>query len=296
MTWYATLARMLRIGSIDAATTVAYSNQPPNWKCQKERKREVEGNCATLLILFVLEANPLTVLAHEMHGSSQSKVGSSISSVITSQRGSRLSGMRQSLRASFGVLAMFVTVSLGQALRQPPPLDPPDGFSFAGDWQCAGSFSGSGRQHRSVYHGESSTDGKWLDLIETDIEPKGYVGRYELGTDPGHGKLVFIDMNSAGYAIFDSPGWDGQTLTVTRTDLPHASATTPKSRFLYTVQDPQHFDVEWQIQKEGAWAPGDIQHCAAQAPPLALDYPPPAHDDGVLSTIVRAFVESKPTL
>jgi hypothetical protein len=107
---------------------------------------------------------------------------------------------------------------------------------------------------------------------------------------------VFIDMNSAGYAIFDSPGWDGQTLTVTRTDLPHASATTPKSRFLYTVQDPQHFDVEWQIQKEGAWAPGDIQHCAAQAPPLALDYPPPAHDDGMLSAIVRAFVESKPTL
>jgi hypothetical protein len=27
-----------------------------------------------------------------------------------------------------------------------------------------------------------------------------------------------------------------------------------------------------------------------------VDYPPPPHEDGVLSAIVRAFVESKPTL
>ena len=197
--------------------------------------------------------------------------------------------MRQSLRASIGVLAMFLTVSLGQALRQPPPLDPPDGFSFSGYWQCAGNFSGSGRQHRSVYHGESSADGKWVDLIETDIEPKGYVGRYELGTDPSHGKLVFIDMNSAGYAIFDSPGWDGQTLTVTRTDLPKRSEA-PKNRFLYTVQDPQHFDVEWQIQKAGAWAPADLQHCAAQAPRLASGLPAGRHDDGGMLSADRARI------
>ncbi len=117
--------------------------------------------------------------------------------------------MRQSLRASFGLLAMTLTVPLGHGLRQPVSLDPPAGFSFAGYWQCSGSVAGSGREHRSVYHGESSADGKWVDLTETDIEPKGYVGRYELGTSPSHDKLVFIDMNSTGYGIFDSPGWDG---------------------------------------------------------------------------------------
>jgi len=48
--------------------------------------------------------------------------------------------MRQSLRASLGLLAMSLTVSLGQAL-QPPSLTPPDGFSFAeiGAWAgCSG--------------------------------------------------------------------------------------------------------------------------------------------------------------
>ena len=203
--------------------------------------------------------------------------------------------MRQSLRASLGLLAMSLTVSLGQAL-QPPSLTPPDGFSFEGYWQCSGSYPGSGRQHRSVYHGESSADGKWVDITETDIEPKGFIGRYELGTDAGQSKLVFINMNSAGYAIFESPGWYGYTLTVTSTDVPHNSSGVTKNRFLYTIHDRQHFDVESQIQKAGSWAPSDIQHCAAQKPRLAVDYPPPPHEDGVLSAIVRAFVESKPTL
>jgi hypothetical protein len=204
--------------------------------------------------------------------------------------------MLQSLRASLGLLAMSLTVSLGHGLRQPISLEPPDGFSFAGYWQCSGSFAASGREHRSVYHGESSADGKWVDLTETDIEPKGYVGRYELGTDASHEKLVFIDMNSSGYGFFDSPGWDGRTLIVTSTDvLPNASAA-PKKRFLYTVHDPAHFDVEWQVQKSGTWAPSDLQHCSAQRPRLAVNYAPHARDASVLSAVARAFAESRPTL
>jgi hypothetical protein len=289
---------MLRIGNnIDAATAVVYSSQPPNWKCQKERKRELGANCATVHILWVAQPFSFTGSAQEMHGSSQSGVGSSIPAVTTSHGSLRLCGMRQALRATLGILAMSLTVYLGHGLRQPPLLEPPDGFSFAGYWQCSGIFPGSGREHRSVYHGESSPDGKWLDLTETDLEPKGYVGRYELGTDAGHDKLVFIDMNSSGYAIFDSPGWDGSKLTVTSTDVLRYSSAAPKNRFLYTVNDPQHFDVEWQYQKAGAWASGDVMHCAALTPRLAMDNAPPdAHSEGVLSAIVRAFVESKPTL
>jgi hypothetical protein len=172
---------------------------------------------------------------------------------------------------------------------------PPDGFSFAGYWQCSGSFVDSGRNHRSVYHGESSADGKWVDLTETDIEPKGYVGRYELGMDASQDKLVFINMNSSGYGVFDSPGWDGHTLTVTSTDVLHYSSAAPKNRFLYTVRDPQHFDVEWQIQKSGAWAAGDVQHCVAQVPRLAVNYAPDA-PTSVLSAVLRAFLDSRPTL
>jgi hypothetical protein len=191
---------------------------------------------------------------------------------------------------------MSLTVSLGHATRQRSSLTPPVGFSFAGYWQCSGNFSGNGRPHRSVYHGEPSADGKWVDLTETDIEPKGYVGRYELGTDASSEKLVFIDMNSSGYGIFDSPGWDGHTLTVTSTDVVHYSSAAQKNRFLYTVHDPQHFDVEWQVQTAGTWTAGDVQHCAAQTPRLAVDYAPTTHPDTLLSAVLRAILESKPTL
>lgn len=164
---------------------------------------------------------------------------------------------------------MILTVTLSQGVCRPASLTPPAGFSFTGYWQCTGSYVADGRQHRSIYHGESSADGKWVELTETDLEPKGYVGRYELGKDAGQDKLVFIDMNSTGYGIFDSPGWDGRTLTVTSTDV-HYSSTSPKNRFLYTVQDPKHFDVEWQFEKAGAWASGNVQHCSAQTPRLAV--------------------------
>jgi hypothetical protein len=203
--------------------------------------------------------------------------------------------MRQLLRASLRLLAMVLTVSAGHSFCHASSLTPPPGFSFDGYWQCSGSFASSGRQHRSVYHGQASPDGKWVDLTETDTDPKGYVGRYELGADASHDKLVFIDMNSAGYAIFDSPGWDGRTLTVTSTEVLRYSSAAPKNRFLYTVTDPEHFDVEWQYQKAAAWASGDLLHCSAQTPRLALNYAPRA-DAGMLSFILRAFLESKPTL
>jgi hypothetical protein len=204
--------------------------------------------------------------------------------------------MRQSLRAYLGFLAMSLTVCSAHGLSQPISLEPPSGFSFTGYWQCAGSFPGSGRQHRSVYHGEPSADGKWVDLTETDLEPKGYVGRYELGTDSGQDKLVFIDVNSAGYAIFESPGWDGRTLTVTSTDVLHYSSASPKNRFLYTVNDAKHFDVEWQYEKAGGWASGDLLHCAAQTPRLAVNYQTETHSGSSAFALSKAFLARKQTL
>lgn len=236
---------------------------------------------------------PCTVPAHEMHGSSQTGSGWSIASVTPSQWHFILLRMQQSLRACFQFLAMSLTVCLGQGIGHATSLTPPSGFTFAGYWQCAGSFPASGRQHRSVYHGEASADGKWVDLTETDIEPKGYVGRYTLGADARQDKLVFIDVNSSGYAIFDSPGWDGRTLTVTSTDVLHYSSASPKNRFLYTVNDPKHFDVEWQYEKAGAWTPGDVLHCAAQAPRLAVNYTVGGYDGGGIPLLSRALFAPK---
>lgn len=191
---------------------------------------------------------------------------------------------------------MSLTVCLGQAIGLQNTLEPPSGFSFAGYWQCSGSFPASGRQHRSIYHGEASADGKWVDLTETDIEPKGYIGRYTLVADATQDKLVFIDVNSAGYAIFDSPGWDGRTLTVTSTNVLHHSSAAPKNRFLYTVNDPKHFDVERQYEKAGGWASGDLLHCASRAPRLAVKYTPEVHGDSPASVLAQALLATKQTL
>jgi hypothetical protein len=188
---------------------------------------------------------------------------------------------------------MSLTVCPSQGISRPTSLKPPSGFSFAGYWQCSGSFPANGRQHRSVYHGEASADGKWVDLTETDIEPKGYVGRYTLGADAGQDKLVFIDVNSAGYAIFESPGWDGRTLTVTSTDVLHYSSASPKNRFLYTVNDQKHFDVEWQFEKAGGWASGDLLHCAAQAPRLAVNDTLGGYGGGGAPLLSRALFAPK---
>jgi hypothetical protein len=203
--------------------------------------------------------------------------------------------MQQSFRVFLGLLALSLTVCPGHGIRQKTSLLPPSGFSFAGYWQCAGSFPASGRQHRSVYHGEASADGKWIDLTETDVEPKGYVGRYQLGADAGRDKLVFINTNSAGYAIFESPGWDGHTLTVTSTDVLHYSSASPKNRFLYTVQDGEHFDVEWQYEKSGAWTSGDLLHCAAQTPRLVVNSTPDP-EPATLSLAQRLRLSLKPVL
>ena len=230
-----------------------------------------------------------------MHGSSHGGGGWSIVSVTPSHVRLSLVGMQQSFRVLLGLLAMSLTVCPGHGIRQRTSLIPPSGFSFAGYWQCSGNFPANGRHHRSIYHGEASADGKWLDLTETDIEPKGYVGRYQLGADAGKDKLVFIDTNSAGYAIFESPGWDGHTLIVTSTEVLHYSSASPKNRFLYTVHDPAHFDVEWQYEKSGAWTSGDLLHCAAQTPRLAVNSnPDPA--PATLTLAQRLRLSLKPVL
>ena len=73
--------------NIDAVTVAAYSNQPPSWSGQNEneRKRGPEASCSMFDILLVGRPIYRTVLAHEMHGSSQTVVGWSKPAVTMSQ-------------------------------------------------------------------------------------------------------------------------------------------------------------------------------------------------------------------
>lgn len=173
-----------------------------------------------------------------------------------------LRSMQLFLRSCLLLCAFAANIFSRQDHSQPRALYPAD-FRFDGDWQCTGTFPSNGKPHRSSFHGESSGDGKWLGLTETDIEPKGYVGHYQFIADPSGAKLIFLDVNSAGYAIFESPGWNGHTLTLTSTETHYAKAF-PNNRFIYTIHDARHFSVEWQVERAAAWISGDLLHCSAQ--------------------------------
>ncbi len=191
------------------------------------------------------------------------------------------------------LLVVGLTVLGSPGRSQAFKLTPPASFRFEGDWQCSGRFPRSGKTHRSSYHGAANADGRWIVLTETDIEPKGYVGIYELGADAGGTKLIFLDVNSAGYAIFDSPGWQGQTLTVTSTEV-HYAKVFPQNRFIYTVKDAQHFDVEWQVEKDNAWASGDSLHCSAQGPGTDVSYfLPDVHEGETYNTVFSRTISFK---
>ncbi len=154
------------------------------------------------------------------------------------------------------------------AEANPLHADPPAGFSFTGVWDCKGAFQPSTRPHRSRYEGRGAFGDRWTELVETDIDPAGYVAHYLIGRDEAHHQLVELDANSAGYALYTSPGWRGRTLVMTGTDT--VSYANPRNRFVFEVQDPDRFTVAWEIDKAGSgWTTADRLTCRKQAAPAA---------------------------
>jgi hypothetical protein len=142
--------------------------------------------------------------------------------------------------------------------------DSPAGFSFTGTWDCKGSFQPSTRPHHSKYEGRGAFGDRWIELVETDIDPPGYVAHYLIGRDEARHQLVELDANNAGYAIYTSPGWHGRTLVMTGTDT--VSYANPKNRFVFEIQSPDVFTVAWQINKGGPdWVAADQLTCRKPA-------------------------------
>jgi hypothetical protein len=139
------------------------------------------------------------------------------------------------------------------------PITPPDGFSFTGAWNCSGSFPQSGKVHRSAYVGKSVAGDDWIELVETDIEPKGYVGHYLIGYDASKKQIVELDANNAGYAIYASPGWQDRSLILTGTET--VSYLAPKNRFVFEVKAADAFDVTWETNGGSGWVASDRLNC-----------------------------------
>jgi hypothetical protein len=164
--------------------------------------------------------------------------------------------MRLKYRAM--VLGLVVGVVVPSIARS-QELAGPGGFTFLGKWECSGNFARGGKTHRSTYEGRNVAGSAWLELIETDIEPKGYVGQYLLHYDSGMKQVVELDANNAGYAIYNGPGWEGRSLVLTSSGT--GSYSGPKNRFVYETSSAEEFSVRWETSTGAEWAPSDRLIC-----------------------------------
>ena len=173
----------------------------------------------------------------------------------------------------FRIFIFFCTILLGgmsARAQQPPPLSamPKGGFQFTGNWTCAGAF-GNGRVHKSTYTGAVILGGKWLELTEQDVEPSsGYLAKYLIGFDAQQTKLVEFDANNFSAATYSSDtGWKGNVLTMTSAVTQDARAPYAANQFVYTINGPDSFTVDWQISRSVAlnWTTSDHLVCRRDA-------------------------------
>lgn len=170
------------------------------------------------------------------------------------------------LLACSGV-ALSATALPAQDASPLSPL-PPQGFQFSGSWSCEGTFRG-GQVHKSAYTGAIVLSGKWLRLEEQDQQPAThYVAEYLIGYDAQQKRLVEFDANNFSAAVYSSDeGWRNNVLTMTSPLSQDAKAPYAANRFVYSIQGPDSFAVDWQISRTAAldWIPSDHLACKRSA-------------------------------
>jgi hypothetical protein len=163
------------------------------------------------------------------------------------------------IRCTLTLLALVLTLAQAHAQQALPP--GPDGFTFAGEWDCNGQFV-NGRPHHSHYSAEAVLGGAWMQLAETDITPPGYLSRYLFRFDAVQKVYIDEDINNFGYARYTSPGWQDAKLIFTSTEA-HYAQPLPENRFVYTVTGPESFDISWESRRDKSsdFKSSDVIHC-----------------------------------
>jgi hypothetical protein len=140
----------------------------------------------------------------------------------------------------------------------------PPGFHFEGSWNCVGVF-GNGKPHRSSMTGAIVVGGKWLELMEQDIEhATGYIAKYLVGYDAEQKQIVEFDANNFSAATYSSPdGWKGDALTVTSPVSSDPKAPYAANRFVFSIVNSDTFTMDWQVSKSAQfnWLPADHLVC-----------------------------------
>ncbi|MGH9763195.1 MAG: DUF1579 family protein, partial [Blastocatellia bacterium] len=132
-----------------------------------------------------------------------------------------------------------------------------------GKWSCAGEFTKNRTPIESTIAFAPDLEGSWLQVRHQDKPPNGYVSLEMWGYDKDAKHFVsLIHDNFGGARLFTSPGWSGNTLTLTGDTL--MSGKKMLSRFVYEKTDSGSVVVRWEVGNQGMWKEGDHLTCTKQ--------------------------------
>jgi hypothetical protein len=133
---------------------------------------------------------------------------------------------------------------------------------FIGQWNCEGEFVASKKPIASHIAVVPDLDGSWLTFRWDDKTPNQFHALELWGFDKTTKHFTnFIHDNFGGARLFDSPGWDGDTLIWTGDVL--ASPSALNQRFVIERKPlTREFVISWQVRKPDAdWTTGDRLTC-----------------------------------
>jgi hypothetical protein len=183
-----------------------------------------------------------------------------------------ISGRRQFKGATFGVfftlfVALFIVAPRmnGQTAGSAAPsaLKPevqPLAF-FLGEWNCDGEFIASKKPITAHISTKPDLDGSWIAFRWTDQPPSTFHALELFGYDRTAKHFTnFIHDNFGGVRLFNSPGWEADTLTWTGNVLSASGALS--ERFVIERKSGKEFVITWETRKPDAdWKAGDRLTC-----------------------------------
>ena len=132
---------------------------------------------------------------------------------------------------------------------------------FIGEWNCEGEFIASKKPIAAHISTAPDLDGSLIAFRWTDQAPSTFHALELFGYDKAAKHFTnFIHDNFGGVRLFDSPGWEADTLTWTGNILSVSAA--PSERFVIERKSAKEFVITWETRKVGAdWNAGDRLTC-----------------------------------
>ncbi|HEY0704134.1 MAG TPA: DUF1579 family protein [Candidatus Acidoferrales bacterium] len=151
---------------------------------------------------------------------------------------------------------------------QPPPALKPElqpFLFFVGHWDCAGEFPASKKQISAHVEITPDLDGSWLMFRWDDQAPNRFHAVEFWGYNKtGKHFSNFIYDNFGGARLFESKGWDADTLTWVGDMLPAANGADAQinQRFVLERKSAKEFVISYATHKPQAdWVTVDRLTC-----------------------------------